>query len=163
MHGRLVLGNTILEQEGSDPVPERDRQFCAPPWIANSRMRTGWWSPGPLVNFKTYRVSSCRSGSRASRSRRRTRSSHHYWTENGRADTLDSPHRCRFLAWLPRVMRCEYCGTWVNVLLGSVDGREVVPEFLGRPAGYVLSRCGGLNRPPMPRPRRVVSNGASCR
>jgi hypothetical protein len=23
MHGRLVLGNTILEQEGSDPVPER--------------------------------------------------------------------------------------------------------------------------------------------
>jgi hypothetical protein len=24
MHGRLVLRNTILEQEGSDPVPERD-------------------------------------------------------------------------------------------------------------------------------------------
>jgi hypothetical protein len=23
MHGRLVLGNTILEQEGTDPVPER--------------------------------------------------------------------------------------------------------------------------------------------
>jgi len=25
MHGRLVLEKTILEQEGSNPVPERDR------------------------------------------------------------------------------------------------------------------------------------------
>jgi hypothetical protein len=29
MHGRLVLGNTILVQEGSDPVPERDRHVGA--------------------------------------------------------------------------------------------------------------------------------------
>jgi hypothetical protein len=30
MHGRLVLGSTILEQEGSDPVPERDRStYCS--------------------------------------------------------------------------------------------------------------------------------------
>jgi hypothetical protein len=32
MPGRLVLGTTILEREGSEPAPERDRSI----WIDNN-------------------------------------------------------------------------------------------------------------------------------